>query len=239
MRRLIVPLLLIAATAAAQEPNVRPMRQSDSYAYSVDALRLALEDPAVFAFQLHLAWGEDDTLQGMLIAIDTGGTLLDAIPGTYADRAIDTAELAALDDIAPEVLDAQPPALAAHLLHPRVAGELIANWAALRHSGAPLAPALTRADQPLLYHTIDKVMVADIVNRAETAKLVVFWGLNGAGRITPVLMGIDADNTEMVGSVAETGFAMDFTQPCPATCCVDMNCGQAIGAGPPGGLSGE
>jgi hypothetical protein len=239
MRRLIVPLLLLAATAAAQEPDVRPIQRSDSYTYSVDALRATLEDPAVFAFQLHLAWGEADTLQGTLVAVDADGALLDAIPGTFADRALDPAHLAAMDDIAAEELNAQPPALASHLLHPRIAGAFIADWTALRESGAPLAPALTQAEQPLRYHTIDKVMVTDIVQRAETAELVVFWGLNAAGSLTPVLMGIDANNAEMVGSVAEIGFAMDFVTPCPPTCAGggDEKGGLIKGAGPPGGLS--
>jgi hypothetical protein len=123
-----------------------------------------------------------------------------------------------MDDITAEVMQAQPPALAGHLLHPRVAGAYIADWAALRHSGAPLASALTQESMPIRYHTIDKAMIFDIVTRAETTELVVFWGLNSAGTIAPVLMGIDHDNTEMVGSVAEIGFAMDFTMPCPPTC---------------------
>lgn len=230
-------LLLFGASAAhAQEPAVRPMQQSDSYTYSVDALRGVLTDASVYTFRVHMAWGEDDTLQGALVAIDEDGQTLATTPATFVDRAIDLGRLNAMDDIAAEVINAQPPALAMHILQPREAATLIANWATLRHSGAPLAPALSQEGQPLRYHTIDKAMIADIVGRAETAELVVFWGLNADGKLTPVLMGIDQDDAEMVGSVAAAGFVMDFTQPCPATCC-DGKCGKLTGVGPPGGVS--
>lgn len=224
--------LFIASTAQAQEPAVRPMQQSDSYAYSADALRSILDDPAVFDFQLELAWGADDTLQGRLVAVDADQQMLGVVYGTFADRAIDVSRLMAMADITAEELDAQPPALATHILHPRVAGAFIADWAALRHSGAPLADALSHDSQALLLHGIDKAMIVDIVTRAEAAELVVFWGLNSAGKLTPVLMGIDQDDAEMVGSVAAAGFAMDFTKPCPSICG-----GKAVKAGPPGGLT--
>lgn len=219
MRNLVGLILMLAvSTTHAHEPDVRPMGQSDSYAYSASALRATLDDPAVDAFQLHLAWGEDDTLHGSLTAVDADGQPLYGVPGTFVGRAIDTARLAAMDDITADVMRAQPPALAAHILQPRIASAFITSWAALRKSGAPLAPALSHADEPIVYHTIDKAMIVDIVTRAETAELVVVWGLNSDGKIAPVLMGFDHDEAEMVGSVAEIGFALDFVTPCPPTC---------------------
>lgn len=219
MRYLLGLALALASSAVyAGEPDVRPMGQSDSYTYSVDALRLLVDDPGVVAFQLVLAWGADDTLQAAMVAVDADGASVDVVPGAFVDRAIDVASLNAMDDITAEERAAQAPALAAHLLHPGQAATFITDWATLRHGGAPLAPALTQEGASLLWHTIEKVMVADIVTRAEAAELVVVWGLNPAGKLTPVLMGVDHADAPMIGSVGEIGFAMDFTRPCPATC---------------------
>lgn len=215
---LVLTLMLTAAAAVAQEPRVRPAENSDSYEYSVAALRALVDDPAVVTFRLELDWLGGDTLQASLVAIDADAQARGAVPGTFADRVFDAATIAAMDDVTDAVRNAQVPELAMHILHPHTASTYVTEWMALRQSGAPLAPAMAHSGEPLRYFNIDKAMVADIVNRAETTALVVFWGLNDAGTLAPVLAGSDGQNAAMIGSTADIGFALDFSQPCPPMC---------------------
>lgn len=216
--RTLLMLALFSSFAAAQEPVLRPAQTTDSYVYSVDALRILVNDPAVVAFRLELAWTADDPLQAWLVGMDADHQTRGALIGTFADRPLDTATLAAMPDVSAAELGAQDPDLAMHILHPRVAGAFVADWMTLRHSDDPLTAALSHDGESIRYFTLDKVMITDIVNRAATVQLAVFWGLNTAGKLAPVLAGLDGQGETMIGSTAEAGFALDFTQPCPATC---------------------
>lgn len=110
-----------------------------------------------------------------------------------------------------------------HLLQPIPAYQYISRWNRSLTGNIDLSPIVSYDNGRIRHFSIEKEVVDEISHFRNFNCLGVFLGINPEGKLTTVLVGLDAYKNIILPSVHDkgegrSGGIYDFTRPCPNTC---------------------
>lgn len=110
-----------------------------------------------------------------------------------------------------------------HLLQPREAYEYINRWNTSLSENRDLSSVVSYDNQRIRHFSIEKEVIEEILHFRSFNYLGVLLGINPEGKLTTVLVGLDARKNIILPPVhdkggGKSGAIYDFTSPCPNTC---------------------
>lgn len=190
---------------------------SNSFTYSVEALKLLADNPATDHFRVALEINEEPLMNFPFIAITSNNVELGQVEGNYEDRDISLDQLHLIADVSATEMRAQSQVISEHILQPSMALTWIGAWNDLLNSGDPLGDFTSYNGNNIQYFIIEKDVVEELLSNEQTDIIVVTFALNGDNKLTPILINVDYVDAQLNTST-DNIYLLDYSHPCPPMC---------------------
>lgn len=178
--------------------------------FSSTALREQLQNSETNHFKFKITLNDQNIIIVKSIAVDVNNKELNTVIGAGFNYELNLERLQNSQDVSQEEIEKQGEILAKHIIQPKVAYNYIKDWNAILKNNESIKDYVSYEGAYVKYGIVEKEIIEAIVNKTNTNKVAIFWGLNTKKKLTPVFMGIDNTNTVMFGSSTNKDDTTDY-----------------------------
>jgi hypothetical protein len=191
------------AVSAAQKENwltadldskfANSQKQVSAYLFANDEMSKLVKTPNIKEVRFVLGY-ENNTIQVSIVGVDKAGKELGKINSTILKESNYAIKLSKLGKLSVSKTNKRTPLVTEHLLLPKDAYAGILGWQEKLNSVKDLDEVTSYDGLRFRHFSLESAIVEAMVDKANTANIGVFFGLNPKGKITTILIGLDKNN---------------------------------------------
>lgn len=191
------------AVSAAQKENwltadldskfANSQKQVSAYLFANDEMSKLVKTPNIKEVRFVLGY-ENNTIQVSIVGVDKAGKELGKINSTILKESNYAIKLSKLGKLSVSKTNKRTPLVTEHLLLPKDAYAGILGWQEKLNSVKDLDEVTSYDGLRFRHFSLESAIVEAMVDKANTANIGVFFGLNPKGKVTTILIGLDKNN---------------------------------------------
>ncbi|MBP1224654.1 hypothetical protein [Flavobacterium sp. 1355] len=192
------------AVSAAQKENwltadldskfANSQKQVSAYLFANDEMSKLVKTPNIKEVRFVLGY-ENNTIQVSIVGVDKSGKELGKINSKILKESNYAAKLSKLNEVSVSKTNKRTPLVTEHLLLPKDAYAGILGWQEKLNSVTGLDEVTSYNGLRFRHFSLESSIIETMVNKANTANIGVFFGLNPKGKVTTILIGLDKNNS--------------------------------------------
>ncbi|PWB19038.1 hypothetical protein [Flavobacterium sp. HTF] len=186
-------------------------KQVTAYLFANEEMSKLVKTPNITEVRFVLGY-ESNTIQVSIVGVDKSGKELGKINSTILKESNYEAKLSKLNELSVSKTNKRTPLVSEHLLLPKDAYAGILGWKEKLNSVKDLDEVTSYDGLRFRHFSLESSIVETMVNKANTANIGVFFGLNPKGKVTTILISLDKNNAvkkTSITSKGETGDVLD------------------------------
>lgn len=186
-------------------------KQVTAYLFANEEMSKLVKTPNITEVRFVLGY-ESNTIQVSIVGVDKSGKELGKINSTILKESNYEAKLSKLNELSVSKTNKRTPLVSEHLLLPKDAYAGILVWKEKLNSVKDLDEVTSYDGLRFRHFSLESSIVETMVNKANTANIGVFFGLNPKGKVTTILISLDKNNAvkkTSITSKGETGDVLD------------------------------
>jgi len=168
-------------------------KQVSAYLFANDEMSKLVKTPNVKEVRFVLGY-ENNTIQVSIVGVDKAGKELGKINSTILKESNYAAKLSKLGELSVSKTNKRTALVTEHLLLPKDAYKGILGWQEKLNSVKDLDEVTSYQGLRFRHFSLESSIVESMVDKANTANIGVFFGLNPKGKVTTILIGLDKNN---------------------------------------------
>jgi hypothetical protein len=168
-------------------------KQVSAYLFANDEMSKLVKTPNVKEVRFVLGY-ENNTIQVSIVGVDKAGKELGKINSTILKESNYAAKLSKLGELSVSKTNKRTALVTEHLLLPKDAYAGILGWQEKLNSVKDLDEVTSYQGLRFRHFSLESSIVESMVDKANTANIGVFFGLNPKGKVTTILIGLDKNN---------------------------------------------